>query len=331
MDLLKVSGISKKEQDFSLENISFTQAHGQKLAIAGAAGAGKTTLLKIIAGLGQADEGEVYFDGKKVKGLYEQMMPGHKSIGYLSQHFELRNKYRVHELLDVFTKLSPEEAQALFVICRIDHLLNRWTHELSGGEKQRVALLLLLVAKPKLLILDEPFSNLDLINKNILKKVIRDICEQMQMSCILTSHDPTDMLTWADEILVLKNGRMIQQAPPRTIYYKPIDEYVAELFGPYNLLNPDLSTVIAQQAGLPLKGKKLFARPEAIALNISSRGVRGIVQLVVFTGGAHQLEILALGQIIVTRTPETYWKAGDEVIMSLVSGVDADFHVLSQT
>ena len=110
-----------------------------------------------------------------------------------------------------------EEAATLFEICQVDHLLKRRTDQLSGGEKQRIALCMLLVKCPKLLVLDEPFSNLDPIHKTVLKTVIEDIGKRLQITCMLTSHDPHDTLSWADEILVMKNGKIIQQGTPRGI------------------------------------------------------------------------------------------------------------------
>jgi len=101
MFLLKVSGIGKREKEnFTVKDIQFTQESAQKIAIAGETGSGKTTLLKMIAGLVQPDEGNIYFNNERVLGPFEKLIPGHPAIAYLSQHFELRNNYRVEEELD---------------------------------------------------------------------------------------------------------------------------------------------------------------------------------------------------------------------------------------
>ncbi len=231
MSFLKVEGISKRQaESFIVKDISFTQRASQKMAIAGETGSGKTTLLKIIAGLVQPDAGTVFFENLPVDGPDYQLIPGHPSIGYLSQHYELKNNYRVEELLEYANKLSLADAQALYDVCRIDHLVKRRTDQLSGGEKQRIALARLLVGSPKLLLLDEPYSNLDPIHKNILKSVITDISERLSVTCLLTSHDPMDTLSWADEIIVLKDGIILQKDTPENIYRKPVNEYVAGLF-----------------------------------------------------------------------------------------------------
>lgn len=231
MQFLKVEGISKKQGDsFVVKDIKFTQEKSQKIAISGETGSGKTTLLKIIAGLVQPDTGNVWFEGIPVDGPDFQLVPGHPAIGYLSQHYELKNNYRVEELLEYANKLPVAQAQALYDVCRISHLVKRRTDQLSGGEKQRIALARLLVGSPKLLLLDEPYSNLDPIHKQILKSVITDISEKLSVTCLLTSHDPMDTLSWADEIIVLKDGIILQKGTPQEIYHQPVDEYVAGLF-----------------------------------------------------------------------------------------------------
>src|SRR5215203_1380378 len=146
MNLLVYRITKQQENDFVLRDISFIQQQFQKIAIAGETGSGKTTLLKIIAGLIQPDEGQVVFKNEIVKGPEEQLIPGHPGIAYLSQHFELRNNYRVEEMLNLTLQLEDEQADTIFKVCRINHLLKRKTDQLSGGEKQRVALAGLLIS-----------------------------------------------------------------------------------------------------------------------------------------------------------------------------------------
>jgi ABC-type sulfate/molybdate transport systems ATPase subunit len=229
------------------EKISFTQRKGQRLAIAGETGSGKSNLLKMIAGLNSPAQGSIYFEGQRVLGPLERLIPGQPGIAYLSQHFELWHNYRVSEVLSYANDLSVEESTALYRLCDIAHLLDRRTDQLSGGERQRIALARLLVRPPRLLLLDEPFSNLDMIHKRGLKKTIRDTMAHFGVSAILVSHDPVDILSWADEVLILRDGRLIQQGPPREVYTLPKDEYAAALLGDYTrsdgrFLRPDAQT-----------------------------------------------------------------------------------------
>ncbi|HEX8315309.1 MAG TPA: ABC transporter ATP-binding protein, partial [Flavisolibacter sp.] len=231
MPVLEVINVSKQEDGALVVNkINFSQEHQQKLAVAGGTGSGKTSLLKMIAGLSAATSGTILFNGTRVKGPDEKLIPGHPSIAYLSQYFELRNHYRVKDFLSMAAKVATSEAATIYAVCRIDHLLERWTHQLSGGEKQRIALARLLITSPQLLLLDEPYSNLDPLHKNVLKTVINDLSRHLKITCMLVSHDPLDTLSWADEILILKKGELIQKDKPENIYNNPVDEYAATLF-----------------------------------------------------------------------------------------------------
>lgn len=319
MDLLKVSGISKQQQgDFVLKNVSFTQKKLQKIAIAGETGSGKSTLLKIIAGLVQPDAGEVLFENIRVEGPAEKLLPGRAGIAYLSQHFELRNNYRVEEILDYANKLSEEEADALYQVCKISHLLKRRTDQLSGGEKQRIALTKLLISSPRLLLLDEPYSNLDMIHKNILKSVIRDIGERLKITCMLISHDPSDTLSWADEIIVLKDGQILQKGSPEQVYRQPANEYIAALFGKYNLISPACSKAFLDLGGTEMNEKSIFIRPENFIITTEESGaLKGEVKEVIFLGSACEIEVLLSEEIITVKTSDCTISKGDTVYLSL--------------
>lgn len=238
MSLLEVRNISRNDgRNQVLDNISFKQEHRQKLAIAGETGSGKSTLVKVIAGFIQPDHGEVIFNGERVLGPLEKLIAGHPKIGYLSQHFELRNNYIIDDLLDYSNKLSRPEANKIFQVCQVDHLLRRKTTQLSGGEKQRVALARLLVTNPSLLILDEPYSNLDLIHRHVIKKVIEDLSQEFDITCTLISHEPEDVLSWADELIIIKEGTIVSKGSPRELYENPTDHYTAGLLGNFYVLN----------------------------------------------------------------------------------------------
>ncbi|MES2332418.1 MAG: ABC transporter ATP-binding protein [Bacteroidota bacterium] len=314
MHFLQVSGISKQQAgNFVLRDIDLLQQRFQKIAIAGETGSGKSTLLKIIAGLEQPDKGQVLFEGRKVAGPLETLIPGHPGIAYLSQYFELRNNYRVEELLEYANKLSESEAETIFAVCRIDHLVKRKVDQLSGGEKQRIALARLLVGSPKLLLLDEPFSNMDPGHKSILKSVLNDIGERLEITCILTSHDPMDTLSWADEIIVMRAGTIIQKNSPANIYHHPVNEYAAGLFGSYNLLTV---SELAYFPGLDHDGE-LFIRPEQFQISSTQKSsVEGIIQNILFWGTHYEIEVLAGSKKLLVKTMDTGFHVGDLVYIS---------------
>ena len=318
MSFLQVQHLYKSFQNtLVLRDIDFQFPGFQRLAIAGETGSGKTTLLKAIAGLVQPDGGNVQFEGKRVLGPDEKLLPGDPRIAYLSQHFELRNNYRVGDYLEMASKVERGKAQQLYALCRIDHLLHRKTDQLSGGERQRAALARLLTTAPRLLVLDEPYSNLDGIHKQLLKEVIDDIVSA-GTSCLLVSHDPVDVLPWAEEIVVLKDGAIVQKDTPPTIYRQPVDEYTGSLFGAYNLLSAAQAKNIFGANGIP-DGKKLFVRPEAIQLLRGEYGgqQRGIVTAVSFFGSYVETEVLVANFKLLVKTLQSTFKKGDIVTASV--------------
>jgi ABC-type Fe3+/spermidine/putrescine transport system ATPase subunit len=316
MVLLKVEHISKQvNETMIVDDISFKQEAFQKIAIAGESGAGKTTLLKMISGHAQPTGGTILFDGQRVIGPEEKLLPGHKQIAYLSQDHDLLHNYKVEELIWFENKLSYEEAATLFELCQVDYLLKRRTDQLSGGEKQRIALCMLLIKSPKLLVLDEPFSNLDPIHTDILKAVLDDITERLKITCMLTSHDPHDTLSWADKILVMKNGKLIQQGTPEEIYYKPTNEYVAGMFGKYNLLKP----AVAALFGIESNGNAVMTRPEHFTIGTTGTGVKGTIQKISFWGSFYEAEVFVEDAKIVVRMMKNGWKVGKKVFIIALS------------
>ncbi|MFB9864615.1 ABC transporter ATP-binding protein [Rufibacter immobilis] len=319
MTFLKVAGISKQGEDEPVvQDISFTQQEFERIAIAGETGSGKSTLLKIIAGLIQPDSGQVFFEEERVLGPAEKLVAGHPGIAYLSQQYELPEFLRVEQVLRYANSLEQEAADALYALCRITHLLHRRTDQLSGGERQRIALARLLLTSPRLLLLDEPFSNLDTGHKNLLKTIIRDIGEQLEITCLLISHDPLDTLSWAQQILVMQNGKLLQAGTPEQIYRQPINEYVASLFGKYNLLSPELAQVLKGVPAPEHQHKRLLVRPEAFTItSASSQAVQAQVRSVTFYGSYYELEVQWADTVLLIKTTATQATPGDKIDLSL--------------
>lgn len=318
MGFLDISHISKfLDGKAIVEDVSFSQSAFQKFAIAGETGSGKSTLLKMIAGLMQPDQGMIYFNDKHVLGPDFKLIPGHSEIAYLSQHFELRNSYRVEELLSYANKLSDEMANAIFEICMISHLVKRKTDQLSGGERQRIAIAKLLIGSPKLLILDEPYSNLDLIHKNILKNVIREIGEGLNITCLMVSHDPIDILSWADQIILMKSGKIIQQDKPEQVYRYPVSPYAAGLLGNYLMLSTPLSNAFRKLAGVKEIDYGIFVRPEYFKIVSEKEGIEAYVKEKFFMAGIYELELAIAGTILTIRTMQKHPQKGDKIFIAL--------------
>jgi len=316
MALLSVNGISRLEKgEYVVKDVSFKQQSFQKIAIAGETGSGKTSLLKMIAGLVQPNAGEIIFEGKRVLGPFEKLLPGHPRIGYLSQHFELRNNYRVEEELEAKNRLDEGEAEKIYAVCRIEHLLKRKTDQLSGGERQRIVLARLLTTLPSLLLLDEPFSNLDPIHKAIIKSVVHDIGEQLKITCMMVSHEAADTLSWADVIIVMKDGRMVQSGTAREIYNNPADEYCAALFGEYNVVDTES---LSRLTGNSSQKKELLMRPEDFQLTgETEKTLNGIIIEILYWGSYYSIHVSVGSKLYKVKTRYADFSIGDSVRLRL--------------
>jgi ABC-type sugar transport system ATPase subunit len=322
MSFLEVSDIVRKiGEDFILKGISFSQEKFRKIAIAGETGSGKTSLLKIIAGLISPDAGQVLFRNERVKKVPEKLIPGHPGIAYLSQQFELPHFLRVEQVLQYANEIKEKEAKSLFELCQIGHLLKRRTDELSGGERQRIAMARLLIGSPSLLLLDEPFSNLDLIHKTTLKEIVQDLGEQYGISFILVSHDPLDTLSWADEIMIMKDGAIVQQNLTQEVYHHPVNEYAAGLLGVYNLVDSKKNAALAKTWGIHKAPGKYLTRPEDMQLvGSGKKAIKGKISRVIFLGSYFDLEVLIPGGLITVRTQNNELVPGDIVQVSIKTG-----------
>jgi iron(III) transport system ATP-binding protein len=228
-----------------LTNVSLTIHPHELLAIVGASGSGKTTLLKILAGLEEADEGEVWVQGKLLPLSSQQLIPGHPKIKMVFQDNKLFPNIHIYDTIQHTLRSYPHSYQQqriaeVLELCKLTHLQHKYPRELSGGEQQRATLARALADEPELLLLDEPFSHLDLPLKRQIKKDIQEILQASGITAILVTHDTTDALSMADRIILMKNGHFIQIDTPTNIYTHPVTPYVARFFGEANILDWDL-------------------------------------------------------------------------------------------
>ncbi len=298
--ILSVQQLTKLQDVKPIVNkVSFVLSSGQKMAIVGETGSGKSSLLKMITGHLQPDGGQVLFNNKRVEGPLEKLIPGHPQMAYLSQYFELRNNYWVYEELSYTNQLTDEEANTIYDICQITHLLQRRTNQLSGGEKQRIALARQLIKKPALLVLDEPFSNLDPVHKQTIKTVLQHVTTKLGITTLLVSHDALDTLSWANELLVMKDGVIIQQGSPETVYNQPVNEYCAGLLGAYNFITIN-NEAFKNLDGFNWATNGFIIRPENLQLHNAHHSylITGIVISVLFLGSFYMVQVQVGEQLI---------------------------------
>jgi iron(III) transport system ATP-binding protein len=157
-----------------------------------------------------------------------------------------------------------------------------------------------------------------MMHKSVLKSVIDGIVEKLKITCILISHDPIDALSWADEILVMKDGEIVRTGSPQEIYTRPESEYVAGLFGSYNLLTPQQANAFAPLPVANTSTKNIVIRPESFKIETDeSKGVIGVVNKVNYYGSYYEAEISVLNKTIVVRTAEIEVKTGNTVYVSV--------------
>lgn len=235
--MLQVKEVSKSFDDgksYALRDVSFGMEKGDVRAIVGESGSGKTTLIRLIAGLERPDAGEIFFQGKLVSSIHRLVPPEKRKIGLVFQEYALFPHLR---LLDNVMygisrmKNKKERAREVLELVDLKGVEERYPHQLSGGQQQRVALARALAPRPELLILDEPFSNLDAVLRAQLRNQVFEIVKKTGVTAIFVTHDTQDALTVADEILILKDGSLIQQDQAFKLYTQPKSIYVASLFG----------------------------------------------------------------------------------------------------
>ncbi|MEM9363867.1 MAG: ABC transporter ATP-binding protein [Bacteroidota bacterium] len=224
-----------------LEGIRFEIQKGHHIALMGESGSGKSTILKLIYGLLHLDDGTVFWGEKQALGPNYNLVPGESYMKYLSQDFDLMPFTSVAENIGQHLSVfQPETHQS-----RIDELLKltgmqAFAHEkvrnLSGGQKQRVALAQALAHEPELLLLDEPFSHIDQFKKNELRNRLFPYLKDKGISVLTATHDIEDVLSHADETIVLKTGKIVQHEDTEFLYTNPKTKYVASLFGLVNEL-----------------------------------------------------------------------------------------------
>ncbi len=310
--MIELKNISKgyTEDQAALIDINLTVNRLSRLGIVGETGSGKSTLLRLIAGLEQPDTGAVIFNSERVLGPQEKLVSGHKEIAYLSQYFNLPKFITVAQYLDNAYELSDEESDRINQACQIEHLLQKDTQELSGGEKQRVSFAKSLTQSPTALLLDEPFSNLDFIHKRVIKGVIESIEKELGTTVIMVAHDPRDILGWAEQVLVLKNGEVVQMTSAQKTYDDPKNEYVAGLFGSYNLVDPSYWNI---ESSSRKTGEKIIVRPEQFQISTNENGMPGIVEKVLFQGSYDELMIQIQNTKVTVLASVNSYRKGDKI------------------
>ncbi|WP_309640550.1 ABC transporter ATP-binding protein [Flavobacterium sp.] len=291
--MLRVHNISFSYSDQStIEAVSFSVAKGKNLAIIGESGCGKSTLLKLIYGLYDLNEGQIFWNDKEVLGPKFNLIPGMDFMKYLAQDFDLMPYITVAENIGKFlTNVYPDQKKqriaTLLELVEMTEFANIKVQFLSGGQMQRVAIARVLALEPEVVLLDEPFSHIDNFRKNSLCRKVFQYLKEKEITCIVATHDSKDILAYSDETLVIKDGKIIANSDTKILYKNPNNRYVASLYDDVNAIpnqllgidSKDETTVFAYPYQLKVVAESPF-EVEVVASYFKGNGylVEAVIQ-----------------------------------------------------
>lgn len=238
---LEVKDLSKRfGSTQAVDHVSFDAERGEIVSLLGPSGCGKSTLLRIIAGFETADSGDILINGQSVSAL----SPEKRDIGIVFQDYALFPHLRVIENIMFAMKRVPkkerrEQAYRYISMVNMNGFEDRYPRQLSGGQQQRVALARSFAAQPRLILLDEPFSNLDTTLRQSTRREIRDLLKSTGTSIIFVTHDQEEALCFSDRLCVIQNGKLEQVGTPAEVYGCPVNTFVASFLGRTNFVRAE--------------------------------------------------------------------------------------------
>ncbi|GAB4042022.1 ABC transporter ATP-binding protein [Spirosoma jeollabukense] len=327
--MLKATTLTKAYGSLAaVRNVSLALEPGRIMALVGASGSGKSTLLNLLAGLADADSGEVQLNGKRIEGPSEVLVPGHDDIRLVHQEYQLMPNVSVRENINYALRFFEKSyrdfrVNQLIKLCRLTDVQDRIPRQISGGEKQRTAIARAIADKPAVLLLDEPFSHLDLPNRLIVRDLLFDLVRHentgsQATACLFVTHDATDALSIADTLGILRDGKLIQLGSPVDVYRRPSTAYAARMTGPVNIL---------KAKHLPLFGFSDVVTPEELVclrpeqIKLDDTGISAIVRSVYFKGSHYEIEV-NLSRYVSLRllTTRDDLETGQRIGVSLTDG-----------
>ncbi len=290
---ISVRNINKRFGNFiALNSVTLDFPSGQLVALLGPSGCGKTTLLRIIAGLEQADSGEVFLEDIDASGLHVR----ERAVGFVFQHYALFRHMTVFENVAFGLRvkprdLRPSEAEIrrkvkdLLQLVQLDWLADRYPAQLSGGQRQRIALARALAVEPKVLLLDEPFGALDAKVRKELRRWLRQLHDELHITSIFVTHDQEEALEVADRVVLMDHGKVEQIGTPDEVYDHPASPFVYGFLGSVNLFHGrvDGQALRVGEHALDLEAHDLvhdsnaiaYVRPHEVQLLLDDGQVQG--------------------------------------------------------
>ena len=334
MTALDLVGLTKTHPGAAspvVQNLHLQVAPGQLTALLGPSGSGKTTVMKLIAGLLAPDSGDIRLDGQSITTL----PPDQRGVVMVFQNALLFPHLTLAQNVGFGLRMrglpAPkvrDEAEAMLARVQLTGLGARRPAQLSGGQAQRAALARALVLRPKVLLLDEPLSNLDASLRDEMRSLIRELQRETGVTTVVVTHDQTEAVVLADRVALLLEGRLAQHAPPEELYRRPASETVARFFGGVNFLDGRVEGALFHSAiGTLVLGlsaaqgpRRLTIRPEALHLGPGPNQHTARVLGVSFLGTQSRVDLAVAGRTLVALLPPgkaAVLTAGSEVPLSL--------------
>ncbi|MEO3408172.1 ABC transporter ATP-binding protein [Mucilaginibacter sp. CAU 1740] len=292
-----VSKIYPGKQQSGLKKTDLSIESGKITAIIGESGSGKSTLLKLLYGLISPDEGTVYFKGERIWGPEEKLIPGHDAMKMVTQHTDDLNLFakvwdNIAAMLPATDlKAKQEKTERVLKQLNMFSMADKRVADLSGGEKQRVAIARAIVTQPEVLFLDEPFNQVDTSFREGLQHDIRQIVKETGITVIMVSHDPAEVLSMADELIVLNKGEIVETGNPKAMYKHPQNLYTAKLLTNCNIFN----AAEAHFSGINTGAQYVVIYPEHVKIKLIAPTKNWTVKQVLFKGFYEEL-ILRQGE-----------------------------------
>ena len=336
--ILECQSISKNFGPLkAVSNVSFQLYRREFLAILGPSGCGKSTILRMIAGLETLDRGKILLHNQVVSGRERLVVPEQRGLGMVFQDISLFPHLNVRENIAFGLKGNKKEkrrrVQEMLALVSLADCADKMPHMLSGGQQQRVAVARSLAPSPELILLDEPFSNLDYQLRVQLRHDIHDILRQKEVSVILVTHDQSEAFTFADRMVIMKQGNIIQEGTPTGIYHEPMDSWVATFVGEANFLPLETASSFldshsqkhnvgdpSARWALQKNSQQLMVRPEDILVaGADNKKDHGIIQHIDFSGDQQLLKIQLLtgNQIKARVSSRENWQRDQHVTIRI--------------
>jgi iron(III) transport system ATP-binding protein len=325
----------------AVDNVSLAIAQGEFVTLLGPSGCGKTTTLRLIAGFESPTQGHIILDGR----CLDDVPPNRRNMAMVFQSYAIFPHLSVFENIAYGLRIKRlPTAEMRYKIAQVLHLTaltgleQRAPHQLSGGQQQRVALARALVMEPKVLLFDEPLSNLDAKLREQMRAEIRRIQQTLGITSVYVTHDQAEAMTLSDRIVVMHRGRIVQVGTAYEIYRRPVNAFVADFIGKANLLPARVVGVAPDRLDLEVLGRPLslppsdgarrigaramlLARPEAIVLQRHGDGYAGRVRRTAYLGPIVEYDVEVTGTVLslTQYDPRQVYAVGTEVRLQLVT------------